>query len=255
MEQEQLLRKIEENTRHKSGFDVILSSNTSVLETSFSPELTLNGPHKIAVDYVSTYNSIPNVTLKNFTFEYNNGTSTKTVYLRTGSYEIDKLNEEIIFQMKANGDYDTANDEPYITIEPNPSRLTVTVNVKGNYVLNLDKDTSIGPMLGFHQTINLPAGQYESPNTVNIIKVNGIIITCNLVDSTYLNGKRINALYSFPIEVSPGFRMVSHPSTPQYHKIIQDRVSLLTVTLTDESGDLLDLRGELITIRLRIEES
>ena len=97
-------------------------------------------------------------------------------------------------------------------------------------------------------------GFHESPSPVNIISVNSIIVNCDIIESTYMNGKKSNSIYSFPINVSPGFRLTSHPTTLQYHRIVVDELHTIKVWLTDDLGKLLDLRGELLTIRLRIQE-
>ena len=113
---EQILRQIEINTRLKTGFDVTVTGKSTTLDTSFSPELVLDGNWGIALQNISTYNSIANINSTNNNFKYFNGTTWKTVTIGTGSYEITELNQEIIRLMKINGDYDTANDVPYIEI-------------------------------------------------------------------------------------------------------------------------------------------
>ena len=99
---EQILKQIEKNTRRKVGFDVTVSGKSTKRDTSFSTEIVLDGDWGIALQKISTYNSIANVNSSNDNFKYFNGTTWKTFTIRTGSYEITELNQEIMRLMKIN---------------------------------------------------------------------------------------------------------------------------------------------------------
>ena len=66
----EILNKIEKNTRSKRGFDVVLSGNSTRLRYRFNPSLQLNGNWGIALRNISTYNTIPNITSNNNKFKY-----------------------------------------------------------------------------------------------------------------------------------------------------------------------------------------
>ena len=250
----ELLKEIRDNTKPKAGFDVILSGKDTSLTSTFTPSIEIKGNWVLALESISTYNSIPNVTPDNNVFRYNNGTNWKSLTLGTGSYEIEQLNAEISRLMRINNDYDTVNDMSYITIEANVSRLTSIITLSNNYQVDFSVSNSIGPLLGFSNTVTISNAYNESPSPVDIISVNSILVHCNVTRSFYLNGKQSNSIYSVPINVSPGFRLISHPNTLQYHKIVLDRLDQIRVWLTDDTGKPLNLRGELVTIRLRIQE-
>ena len=250
----ELLKEIRDNTKSKLGFDIILSGRDTSLSSSFSPAVPLKGNYGIALDHISTYNSITNIDESNNVFTYHDGTGFVDIKIGPGSYEIDEINAEITRLMEANEDYDSVNDVPYVTIAANTSRLTSTIEIAPGYQVSVGASNTIGSILGFNQFVILNAGFHESPNPVNIIRVNSVLIHCDLVNSSYINGVKGNNIYSFPIQVSPGFRMTSHPSTLQYHKVVVDQLNTIKVWLTDESGQLLDLRNELVTIQLRLQE-
>ena len=195
-----------------------------------------------------------NVTTSNNEFHYHNGTIWKAIKLGVGSYEIEGIHAAIVRLMQANKDYDTVNNIPYITIGANKNRLTSTIDIATGYQVDIGGVNTLGSLLGFNNKVILAAGYHESPNPVNIITVNSIIVNCDVVKGSYINGVKSNHIYSFPVNVSPGFRMVSHPSTLQFHQLVVDQLDTITVWLTDEEGNNLDLRGELVTIRLRIQE-
>ena len=153
IEMKELLKEIRDNTHSKDGFDVILSGRDTSLTATFTTSIEIKGKWALALESISTYNSIPNMTSSNNVFRYNNGTTWKSLNLGTGSYEIEQLNTEIVRLMEDNGDYDLVNDVPYITLEANVSRLTSIIKLSNNYRVDFSVPNSIGPLLGFSNTI------------------------------------------------------------------------------------------------------
>ena len=250
---EEYIQQIAYNTRPKTGFDITMSGKSTTLTNDFSPEINLQGNWGIALMNISTYNTIANVTSSNNKFKYFNGATWKTLTIGVGSYELTDLSNEVIRLMKVNNDYDTANDKPYLWFEPNLSRLTTELHLENGYKVDFNIPNSIGNILGFNKTI-VDKNYNESPNPINIINVNSILIHCDLVQSSYYNGKPSNIIYSFPINSDPGYRMISEPLVQRMHKIIPEKISKMRVWLTDDNNNPLDLRGELVTINLRFQE-
>ena len=251
---ERLLKDIVYNTSAKEGFDVVLSGKSTQLFADYSPELKLEGRWGIALQNLSTYNSIPNIDNTNNMFKYFNGSVWKTITIGTGSYEIEELNNEIIRLMKVNGDYDNVNDVSYITIEPNLSRLTSEIHLENGYKVDFDFANSLASVLGFGNII-VDKAYTESKLPITIIDVNSILVHCDLVQSSFYNGKIGSIIYDFPITTSPGYRMVSTPTTLRYHNIITNTIGTMRVWLTDDKGKVLDLRKELVTISLRFQKN
>ena len=69
---EEILKDIAYNTSTKEGFDVVLSGQSTNLYVNYSPELKLNGTWGLALQNISTYNSIPNIDNTNNVFKYFN---------------------------------------------------------------------------------------------------------------------------------------------------------------------------------------
>lgn len=248
----QILKTIAENTKPKTGFDMTLSDRSTKLSCSFSPELNLQGNWGLALQNIATYNSIANVDNKNNKFKYFNGKAWETLSIGTGSYEIKELSDEIVRLMKLNEDYDEANDIPNLYFEANLSRLTTEIYLKNGYKVDFNIVNGLATTLGFGKVI-LDKPYNESTEPINIITINSILVHCDLVQSSYFNGKPSNIIHSFPINTSPGFRMVSEPLVQRYHRILARQVGTMTVWLTDDSGNLLNLRNELVTVNLRFK--
>ena len=82
-----------------------------------------------------------------------------------------------------------------VNISPNLNTLKrimkiveAEVDSKGN--------NSIRSVLGFESKI-YRAGRFESKDPVNIMKVNSILVHCNVIGQSYLNGSQQPIIYSF----------------------------------------------------------
>lgn len=233
----------------------ILSGNTSDFVTCHnSVMLDPTKNYEAALLSLDTYNSIPNVTKnKNNVLKYStdDGTTWKTIALDTGAYELQAINSEIKRQIIVNGD-----DESAINISANISKLTSIVNIENSrYKIDFGVSHSIGPILGFKKVI-IGHGYNESPNIVNIMQVNSILVNLDIIMGSYVNGLQSPTLYSFYPNVSPGYKIVERPNPSLiYYPLSRHDISRIRVWLTDQNGYSIDLRGEMLTIRIHVRES
>jgi len=102
-----------------------------------------------------------------------------TLTLKPGSYEIDTIHSEINRLMTLNGDTG-------ITISANTITLGSVVDIKpaatGVYFTDAN---SLAPLLGFNYVI-LTAGYNVSPNPVDIITNNQILVNCDIIGNSHL---------------------------------------------------------------------
>ena len=233
----------------------ILSGNTSDFVTCHnSVMLDPTKEYEAALLSLDTYNSIPNVTKnKNNVLKYStdDGTTWKTIALDTGAYELQAINSEIKRQIIVNGD-----DESAINISANISKLTSIVNIeKSRYKIDFGASDSIGPILGFEKVI-VGHGYNESPNIVNIMQVNSILVNLDIIMGSYVNGLQSPTLYSFYPNVSPGYKIVERPNPSLiYYPLSRHDISRIRVWLTDQNGNSIDLRGETLTVRIHVRET
>ena len=107
---------------------------------------------------------------------------------------------------------------------------------------------SLRSVLGFESKV-YNEGRHESKNTVNIMSINSILVHCNLIGSSYLNGTLQPIIYSFFPNVSPGAKIVEKPSNIIYLPVSSDLIYQMTAWLTDQNNKPIDLRGEVLTIK------
>ena len=112
---------------------------------------------------------------------------------------------------------------------------------------------SIRTVLGFNKKV-YTAGYHESENIVNIITVNSLRVTSDIIGSSYSNGAQQNIIYSFFPDVGPGYKIIEVPINLVYLPVILNTISQMEVKLVDQDGRLLNLRGEELSIRFHIRE-
>jgi hypothetical protein len=158
--------------------------------------------------------------------------------------------------MVINGDYDPNADNPYyIAITANLSELKSIVHISNDsYRIDFNVPNSIGSVLGFtNETIGM--GYNESPNIVNIIQVNSILVNLDIISGSYVNGSASPTIYSFYPNVSPGYKIVERPSPSLvFYPVSRKEINSMRVWLTDQNNGSIDLRGEQITVRICIRE-
>ena len=86
------------------------------------------------------------------------------------------------------------------------------------------------------------------------MRVNSILVHCDLISSLYLNDLRKPVIYSFFPDAEPGEKIVERPNEYIYLPIDLDIIRGATVWLTDQNQLPLDLREEALTCKLFVRE-
>src|SRR5271157_3587495 len=229
----------------------ILTGNSSNFTTCFnSIILDPTKQYEAALLSLDTYNSIPNIIEgKNNVFKYYNGGAWKTIMLSTGAYELNAINNEIKRQIIGNRDSDSVID-----ITADISTLKSIVNIDNpNFKVDFSTPNSISSVLGFETVIG--HGYNVSLKIVDIMQVNSILVNIDIIMGSYVNGSSSPAIYSFYPNVAPGYKIVERPNPSLiYYPVSRQDISRMRVWLTDQKGNLVDIRGETITIRIHIRE-
>lgn len=255
---ESILERIAKNTEPKSSMQVIVSDNKTKFTTNFTPAIQLDKDkrYEIALVNLETYYSFPNIDSKNNLFRYspNAGSDWFDVVIPEGSYDVVDLNDTIQQKMRVNGHYDQANDEYHISISANPNTLRSILNLDQSYQVDFTPANSISRVLGFKNQ-KYSSSYSESEGVVNILSINSVLVNVDIISGSYVRGNTEPTIYSFFPNVSPGYKIIENPVNLVYLPITMDTIYKLSVTLTDQNGKLLNLRGENLTIRFHIREA
>ena len=260
---EELLKQIVTNTSSKTSISMLLSGSTSNFTIRFNPSIDLSQDKKyeVALIRLETYYSFPNIDATNnlFKFSPDFGNTWKTITIPTGCYEVSAINAYIQRRMKDMGYYDSTNSVYYITISTNFNTLKTVLSLAANYKVDFTIDKSLRTVLGFNSQIYsavspTEGNSFESENIVNILSVNEILVDADIIGGSYLNGSAKQVVYSFFPSVGPGYKIIESPKNLVYLPVVRDRIDSINIRLTDQNDEELDLRGEILTVRLHLRE-
>ena len=103
-------------------------------------------------------------------------------------------------------------------------------------------------------------GRHIAPHNVNISSVIALNLVCDVIEGSYqINLEQSNQaqqgyiLYSFAPSVSPGFLIIEDPTNPVYMRCQNNLLTRINFRLTDQSNNLIDLRGEVLAISLFVK--
>ena len=108
-------------------------------------------------------------------------------------------------------------------------------------------------LLGFYSKL-YTSGFHESENMVNILTSNSILVNIDIISGSYVNGSTKPTIYSFFPDVSPGYKIIENPHNLLYLSITSDTIHSITIWLTDQNGNELNLLGENLSMRFHLRE-
>ena len=221
-----------------------LSGNSSTISKDVYPEVKLDGgvPYYIGLVDLEVFNSFPNVDSENnLLYVINHRNEEKKIVIPVGCYEISQLDE----YLKSN------LGEGIISLSANlPTSQTVLFS---KYEIDFTRPNTIGPLLGFSSKILAANMKHFSDLPVRITKVTSILVDCNLVNGSFYNGLSGHILHQFAATTPPGYKIVEVPANVIYLPVNTSVIDNITIKLTDQDGNLLNLRGETVTIRLHLK--
>jgi len=194
------------------------------------------------------YNNIQNITAKNNIFKYSvgNGVTWNIVTLTPGSYEIDSINSEINRLMTING-------YTGITISANTITLGSVIDIKPTTTkVDFTIANSLASLLGFGSVV-LSSGYNVSPNPVDVITINQILVNCDIIENSYLNNSPFPAIYSFPINGITGERFTEQPNNVVYCPVVKCLVDSIKLWVSDPDGNVINLGGQNLVARLHFK--
>ena len=253
---EEQLHKLVEYAEPKPKSLICVSGKTSRLKTSFIPPLEFPSANRyeIALTSLETYYSFPNINTSNnhIKISFDDGTSWLDIHISVGCYEITGINNELQRHiMKKTGD---KKPEKRIILTSNSNTLRCVLEiVNANCRVDFDVgNDSLCTVLGFDRKV-YGVGHHESEHIVNILSVNSILVHCDVIESSRLNGVEAPVIYTFFPDASPGDKIVSVPRHLIYIPLTLNIISRMTCWVTDQNGSDLDLQGEELTLTFHIK--
>lgn len=227
----------------ENSLTLSLSGTSSILEAHYFPPIELSPDKNYVLGLVEllTFNSIPNIDIGNNKFYVGE----EDITLPTGSYEIEDIESFLQETLALKG--------IQITLKPNNSTLRSVIKCSHN--INFRRNHTIGQLLGFTSRILAANKSHTSDLPVTILKINALRVECNITSGAYVNEHRVHAIHEFFPAVPPGYKIIEVPSHVIYLPIIGKRIDHLQLRIVDQDGNLVNFRGEVISVRLHIKAS
>ena len=226
------------------------------MKTSFIPPLEFPSSYRyeLALTSLETYYSFPNIDASNnhIKISFDDGASWLNIHVPIGCYEIEAINNELQrFIMKEMKD---VKPEKRIILSPNPNTLRCVLEVLDvRCQVDFDVgDDSLCTVLGFDRKV-YTVGRHESERIVNILSVNSILVHCDVIESSRLNGRPAPIIYTFFPDAAPGDKIISIPTHLIYSPLTLNVIPRMTCWVTDQNGRDLDLQGEELTLTFQIK--
>ncbi len=141
---------------------------------------------------LETYYSFPNIDATNNSFRVSltKGRTWILIKVPVGCYDIVSINSylqrELAKQKTLNKD-DTK--EKHVVLEANPNTLKCVLDVlDSDTIADFDVANSLRTVLGFTGSIYKGPERFESESIVNILNVNTILVHCDVIGSSRING-------------------------------------------------------------------
>lgn len=225
------------------AFQISLNGTYSEFNLEYYDGIILKGPYEVCLKSFVTYNNIPNINEDCNLFMLTDDTNQKRyeIKIATGTYELN----ELINLIKQ----DSIIKESKTEIKLN--RNTFQVEITSNLHVDFYSEGNMGRIFGFSKNVFKPGKTHYSDLPVQLFTTNTIKIKCNLIKCNIANLKQNdNTLHEFPLKGEPGEKIVERPATLCYYPITTDNIYQLHLKVVDQDDNLIDFRGEKISILL-----
>lgn len=244
--------------------DLEFTSKHSEIDIRLVDPIDINNENGAYICFKSLfmYYSIPNISSKNNNFKYSfinnldSGQNWRDIFLEPGSYEIENIETNLQHQIKSYLFYDSNDLDadfliPKITIKADHATGRSVIEVPANCQIDFTTNNSIGKLLGFNKKI-LKQGIHVSDNLIDIMSINSLNVTCDIAQGSIVNGNLSNRLHTFFPNESPGEKINEKARNLIWYPVNCKKIDRIVVRLVDQNGDLIDNRGDEITIILSL---
>ena len=235
---------------------IVISGGGSRLRTTFNPPLewpSTSVGYEMSLLRLETYFSFPNIDTTNNTVRICIARKWYVIRIPIGCYDIDSINNVVQrVLMEFTGE---TEKEKHVILTANRNTLRCILEIRdGTTSVDFNIDNSLRSVLGFNAKQYKKPGRYESENIVNILNVNSILVHCDIIEASRVNGVAAPVIYNFFPDVSPGEKIVSQPLHLIYIPLTMDVIPSMSSWLTDQNGSELDLRGEELTLTFHVRK-
>ena len=141
-----------------------------------------------------------------------------------------------------------------IDIEYDDITMKTKLHVRyGIIAIRFDEKSFFSTVLGFNSGWDYKFyNKYTSQKIVNLGSSNKILLKCDCIDGSVVNGSRQPILYSFVLDKLPGYKVFSEAGTIHYKKINKSVLNTTTFYLEDNNHKEVNFNGATLTFTLQM---
>ena len=161
----------------------------------------------------------PNVDKHNDTIIINNNKDKRSLTDSVDvTYQLDEMNEGVAKLM--NWTEKTAK----VVIGKNKITLCASILIKeAGWSVKFPEVNSLGTVLGFDPKVyEYRKEPWISQKIVNILTVNSILVHCDMISGSMVDGVKSPVIYNYSPNVVPGSKIVGDPVKPIYLPVLKD---------------------------------
>lgn len=273
-----------------SSITLTLSGCNSNLKTDYYPPIELDGEYVCGLIDFQTYNTIPNVDNSNNCFHFGNGSGkelnnedvaklnieNQKTFLSSADFENQIIHGVTVPVLRHNslyydievieipmGSYEI--DDIYDILKKNFDSYNIKFDLRINkntlkcqllcsQPIDFRRENSIGSLLGFSSKVLEANIVHESDLSVDIFRVNALRLECNITTGAYMNNMPAHTIHEFCPNVPPGYKIIEVPRNVIYLPVSVRTIRTLNINIVDQNNNLVNFRGENITVRIHIKK-
>lgn len=159
-----------------------------------------------------------------------------------------------VYEIKDIRDFITKVIDKDITFELNVNKSTMKCEMVCTVDVDFTQPNTIGELLGFSKRILSCNKTHISDQIVDIIRINSILIECNIVSGSYINGKQSHTLFQFYPKVQSGYKLAISPKTIIFLPVTVESIHELEIRVVDQENRLVNFQGEEISVQIFIKK-
>lgn len=229
--------KNEETLDYKVDPTISLVQSLSEIDIDFANRYNYNSVEIEVIDS-DNYQETTYITIKVVSHKY--------IKLEPGSYEISDIFR--LLELKI------AQNHPGVSFESDIEKTTQKCMLKMNREICFDCPNSMASILGFGFVL-YPKNVYNySDKLVNVNPISIIRVETNITSGSYANNSMNRGIYEFYPSVGVGYKIMERPKTVIYLPVSERSISNFRVRIVDQEENLVDFRGEQISLRVHIKK-
>ena len=155
-------------------------------------------------------------------------------------------------------------------ILPNNVKVNITIddirlksNLKTNQTLLFTNKSFFYTILGYTQSHPAPLndirgfyqilpGSYKSDRPINITEIDKVLVKCDCIQGSIVNGVREPILYSLALSSPPGYKIYKEPSVKLFKKVNKSVLFHINFYTEDDDYKPVDFNGETISFTCQL---